>query len=337
MNYNHNKDSFNKGQAFENYVENVLFPASDYQLIHKTNDYTQNNDRFVLNSKKPDFQFRCLLTGKEFHVEAKYRSRAYKNHYDILSPQQEECFPEIQDHSKPIFIALGYGGYANSPEYVSLIPFSENSVRLITAEKAYQYIVPKQTVSSSLIDGFFAPNDVQDQNIENEEVKEEISNEKKFNNQKGTPTKKKKKKFALFLLSILLIVFVIININSSNVEDNLKNKVETYYQLSDANNIEQLIHHISPNVSYWYGLKNPTIKQIIKSINSYRDNIPFTKSIIQWDSFDVNELSDGTYHVTYSLKYMLRKEKPNSRLITYNLKILTVWNQNMKLISIKEL
>ena len=42
MNYNYNKDSFTKGQDFEDYVESVLFPKELYDLLHKTDDSPQN-------------------------------------------------------------------------------------------------------------------------------------------------------------------------------------------------------------------------------------------------------------------------------------------------------
>ena len=34
--------SFVKGEEFEEYVRNYIFPISDYDLIHKTHDYNSN-------------------------------------------------------------------------------------------------------------------------------------------------------------------------------------------------------------------------------------------------------------------------------------------------------
>lgn len=79
-----NKESFKKGQAFEDYVENILFPKHSYDLLYKTNSYDQNSDRYVNDSRNPDFRLKCRLTGKEFHVEAKYRTNSYKDQFQIF-------------------------------------------------------------------------------------------------------------------------------------------------------------------------------------------------------------------------------------------------------------
>jgi hypothetical protein len=55
-------ESFKKGQAFENFVETILFPKSDYDLVEKTHDYSQNSVRFVESTTNPDFKFRCRKT-----------------------------------------------------------------------------------------------------------------------------------------------------------------------------------------------------------------------------------------------------------------------------------
>jgi|AntDeeMinimDraft_5_1070356.scaffolds.fasta_scaffold01224_3 hypothetical protein len=121
-----NNDSFQKVQAFEDFVERVLFPLESYELMHKTNGYEQNSERYVSDSMKPDFRFKSRVIGKEFHIEAKFRSTSYKNQYDTLSQTQVESFPKIHNEEVPVFIALGYGGVASDPEFISLIPFSEH-------------------------------------------------------------------------------------------------------------------------------------------------------------------------------------------------------------------
>ncbi len=35
-------ESFKKGDLFEKFVENELFKATEYTLIHRTNNYDQN-------------------------------------------------------------------------------------------------------------------------------------------------------------------------------------------------------------------------------------------------------------------------------------------------------
>jgi hypothetical protein len=71
-NYTHS--SFRKGEEFENFVEHRIFEEDNYKLVSRTHNYAQNKIRYVEDSLKPDFKFRCLKTTFEFYVEAKYRS-----------------------------------------------------------------------------------------------------------------------------------------------------------------------------------------------------------------------------------------------------------------------
>jgi len=150
MSNKHNPTSFKKGEAFEGYVEQVLFPKSDYDLLHKTNAYDQNNERYVGDSKKPDYRFKCRITGAEFHIEAKYRSKSFNDSYDILSKTQVKTFAAIHAEN-PIFIALGYGNEANDPAYVSLIPYEQHRDLRIPVEIALNYQIDKATVPSNLV------------------------------------------------------------------------------------------------------------------------------------------------------------------------------------------
>lgn len=123
MTDHYNEDSFGKGKAFEDFVEHFLFPSSHFELLHKTNPHAQNADRYVQTSLKPDFQFKSKVTGIKFYVEAKFRTRTYKDVYDVLSRQQFENFPDIQLEEKcTVLIAFGYGGKASNPDFISLIP-----------------------------------------------------------------------------------------------------------------------------------------------------------------------------------------------------------------------
>ena len=93
-----NKDSFEKGEKFEKFVLDKLFQSSHYDLVHQTNTTSQNQYRFVENSLKPDFKFRCKRTKREFYVEAKYRSdfNRYDDKIEVMRPDQFERYIEIQ-------------------------------------------------------------------------------------------------------------------------------------------------------------------------------------------------------------------------------------------------
>ena len=93
MQTNFNEESLKKGEQFEKYVEEIIFPEAHYELLHKTSDSKQNTRRYVSKSLEPDFQFKCRLTGKEFYVEAKWRAKPYRNQFDVLSDNQWKTFP----------------------------------------------------------------------------------------------------------------------------------------------------------------------------------------------------------------------------------------------------
>lgn len=68
-------ETYVAGGEFEQYVRKYLFPKGRYDLVHQTHDYEANKNDFVETSKGPDFRFRARRSGREFLVEAKYRSR----------------------------------------------------------------------------------------------------------------------------------------------------------------------------------------------------------------------------------------------------------------------
>lgn len=68
-------ESFYKGENFENFVEDVLFPQERYILVRRTDTFERNAKRFSESTNDPDFVFRCVHTQQEFSVEVKYRTR----------------------------------------------------------------------------------------------------------------------------------------------------------------------------------------------------------------------------------------------------------------------
>ena len=125
MQTNFNQESSKKGEQFEKYVQDIIFPDAHYELIYKTSDSKQNTYRYPKKSLEPDFHFKCRLTGQEFHVEAKWRAKPFKNQFDVLSGNQIKLFPSLESKSNPLDILFGYGGVASEPDYVHLIPLQE--------------------------------------------------------------------------------------------------------------------------------------------------------------------------------------------------------------------
>ena len=117
-------ESFSKGKDFENYVRKYIFPADRYELIHKTHSYTENKNDYIESTLKPDFLFRCIETGKEFYVEAKFRSNFYDDKVEWTYPKQLKRYQEI-NKKKPVFLCLGLYGKPKDPEEIYIIPMSK--------------------------------------------------------------------------------------------------------------------------------------------------------------------------------------------------------------------
>ncbi len=117
-------ESFDKGDEFENYIRQVIFPSDRYELIHKTHSYIENKKDYIESSLYPDFLFRCKETDKEFYVEAKFRSNFYKDKVEWAKPYQLKRYKEI-DNKKPVFLCLGLQGKPNKPESIFIIPMQD--------------------------------------------------------------------------------------------------------------------------------------------------------------------------------------------------------------------
>ncbi len=117
--------SFVKGEAFEDYVRDIVFTKANYKLINRTHNYQTNRDDYVDNSLMPDFEFQCLETKKSFHVEVKFRSGTYNKQDKIewCKPYQLKRYKTI-DKNKKVFLALGIGEDPRRPDEVFIIPIS---------------------------------------------------------------------------------------------------------------------------------------------------------------------------------------------------------------------
>jgi hypothetical protein len=119
-------ESFVKGEEFEEYVRKILFPHSDFKLLHKTHDYNSNNGDYVESSLKPDFKFRDSKNRKEFYVEAKWRSGVYnrENKISWCNQGQLKRYKAIDKNDAKVFIALGIGDDPLRPDEIALFPIS---------------------------------------------------------------------------------------------------------------------------------------------------------------------------------------------------------------------
>ncbi|MCX6004023.1 MAG: hypothetical protein NTX46_06455 [Chloroflexi bacterium] len=117
-------ESYVKGDAFEDYIRVHLLVKDRYDLLQRTHDYTTNKGDFVENTKEPDFKFRSIKTGKEFFVEAKYRSVYHENAIEWCKPYQLKRYKDI-DKKTPVYVIIGVGKESNSPGQIFFIPLKD--------------------------------------------------------------------------------------------------------------------------------------------------------------------------------------------------------------------
>lgn len=331
MQNDYNHDSYKKGEQFENYVERVIFPEAHYELIYKTSDTRQNFQRYPRKSKEPDFQFKSHITGKKFYVEAKWRAKPYNGKFDVLSKNQFDSFPKLDSENSPVFVAFGYGGQPYEPDCISLIPLSEiDSIKMLP-EKVHQFNIEKT---------FFPPS-----NFSNKEEVPETKPEEKENIQpkpKINTIKKNKKLYALAAVGLVAILISIYSYSFSSSEVSLSPEnrfqhiIENYYQDMNSNNIEKLPDYLSSNIESWYGSKNMTTNQIVKDAKKHRGTYPYSSTDIDWNTFKVVEKDDGNYLISYNMIYKAKKNIDDNYKV-YNLHILSTWDKNFKMLSIREI
>lgn len=111
------RESFEKGEAFENYLRERVFSRHNYTLVEKTHNYQTNQSDFVESTLKPDFKFRDIRTGYEFYVEAKWR-HALMNNYLTWSNENQLNRYRSYAAQAPLYIVIGLGGEPSNPKYL---------------------------------------------------------------------------------------------------------------------------------------------------------------------------------------------------------------------------
>jgi hypothetical protein len=102
-------ESFKIGEAFEDFTRNVIFPEGLYDLIQRAPKYEDNKD-YQKISLQPDFYFKDKLTGKEFFIECKYRSKKENDENAVLEICSEDQLKRYKEYNKkfPTYIALSF-------------------------------------------------------------------------------------------------------------------------------------------------------------------------------------------------------------------------------------
>lgn len=325
-----NFTSFKKGENFEKYVEEVLFSEKEYTLIHRTNSFEQNQNRYAENTLFPDFKFRCKKTNTEFYVEAKFRSKFnFEDKLQIMSLAQRDRFISIQEsENTPIFIAIGYEGIADSPNSVSLIPLNELIYLDLYPTFLKKFQIEKRTVSIETLNlntPFSSYNAIEN-SIHQDKSEQYIQKTKKS---KKTP-------ILISLVAIIIIALSLFSYGSSDndIENILRQKTKQYYQTVDLGDVESLENYINPKVSKWYTHSNITFDEIKTITYDYLEKFPKSKTEVRWDSFNVEKINDD-YLATYKLIYQIKTKGKYYNKI-YHLKIKALWGENLKLKSLTE-
>lgn len=343
MQQDYTPESFKKGQQFEEFVEKNIFTEDRYELITRTNSYEQNNSRFAEDTLKPDFKFRCKETGQEFWVEAKYRSELYQDQLEALSYTQRDRFYMLErEEELPVFVIIGYWGFAYKPKALSLIPLKDYEYIPIYRSILRKFQIPITPISTETLK---LKKVIGGKAQENEE-KQNIQNEFQEEKQKGKKSKNVKKHnykiLSLAAVGLLALIFTGYSFTFSDKptevtpEENLKEIVADYYQSMNSNQIEKLPNFLSPQITSWYGEQNPTREEIYRNAKAHRGKYPFSSSDIDWDSFTVIQEKNGDYHVSYEMIYR-SKEKITDDYTVYDLKLITKWDEDFKLKSITEI
>lgn len=111
--------NFKKGEDFEQYIRNHLFPKDRFILVERTHNYETNKSDFVESTLKPDFKFRSIASNSEFYIEAKWRSKLHNN---VLKWSYESQFERYKVYAKQniFYVVIGLGGTPSNPENLYL-------------------------------------------------------------------------------------------------------------------------------------------------------------------------------------------------------------------------
>jgi len=220
----------------------IIFSKPAYDIIHRTNTYDQNKERFAEDTIKPDFKFRCKKTNKEFYVEAKFRTK-FNNakKIEVISLSQHRRFEKLQNKEKcPIYMIIGYGGKPSNPSSISIIPIEKMEHLSLYETYLRKYNINKNSINCDTLKIEKLTNNIirkNDKTVKKENKKIDNISELKIN----------KKKILISLFSLISILVTIIGIikytNSSSTSNNdieirLKERVSQYYTNLELKNTE---------------------------------------------------------------------------------------------------
>ena len=129
-----------KGDAFERYVVDRL--RGRHFVIKDWRSDKYHNGLYAVSNKYPDIEveLNTLNDKVTFAIECKWRSEFYNNEVKFAEEYQIENYREYsKNRDQKVFIVLGIGGTASSPESVYILPLDEIHSNTFTAYQLKKY------------------------------------------------------------------------------------------------------------------------------------------------------------------------------------------------------
>jgi len=117
--------SFCKHMQFENFVRSVLFPPALYTWAFPAGSHLQNIKRAENQGSPSGFIVQDNNTGFEFSVECRYHHSLIANSCRFVEQYE---FPG-EAARRPVFLIIGLGGMADSPNAVFLTDLKASSYK----------------------------------------------------------------------------------------------------------------------------------------------------------------------------------------------------------------
>jgi hypothetical protein len=116
-------ECFEQGRLFEEYVKN-LFNQDSFTIKKWRKSILVPPDTYIAGLGDPDLEL--IFVGKNQHtfaVECKWKSCFHKGKIDWARQDQIDRYLNFErKRAMPVFIAIGIGGLANSPEKLFVTP-----------------------------------------------------------------------------------------------------------------------------------------------------------------------------------------------------------------------
>jgi hypothetical protein len=128
------------GDDFEKFIVQKF--NSDFFRVKEWAGDKYVNGIYAETTQQPDLKMEFKLKGKSslFSVECKWRKEMFNDTVQFARQDQFERYKEFERKEKiPVFIALGIGGTASSPEQLYVLPLKYISENVLKAQDIERY------------------------------------------------------------------------------------------------------------------------------------------------------------------------------------------------------